>query len=164
MGRGFSRCSQSIRPEERIGCEIRPSTRCVSRHMRSTAARLVGALLVLAAGAIHLHLYFLYFHSVHVVGVLFLLNFAAGLVIGLTLLAVPHPLAVAAAVGFSAATLAAFFLSVYVGLFGYVERLRGPWQEAAGGIELAALVVLTPLLLSSLAALKPRRVRKPRAA
>jgi len=98
----------------------------------------------------HLWLYFDYFHRVHVIGALFLLNAAVATVIGVTLLVSSHPLAAAAGIGYAAATLLGFFLSVYQGLFGYVERLTGPWQEAAGGVELAAIVVLLPLLVASM--------------
>jgi len=51
---------------------------------------------------------------------------------------------------FATTTLAAFFFSVYHGLFGYVESLRGPWQEAAGGVELAALALLATFLAGAL--------------
>jgi hypothetical protein len=105
-----------------------------------------GGLLVLAAGVLHLWLYFDYFHRVHVIGVLFLLNAATAAVVGLTLFLSLHPLAAAAGVVYSAATLVGFFLSVYVGLFGYVESLTGSYQEAAAGIEFAAIAVLLPLL------------------
>ena len=111
--------------------------------------RLTGALLVFAVGAVHLYLYFDYFHSIHVVGVLFVLNAAAAAVIGALLLVSARPLVVLAGTGFAAATLAFFLLSVYHGLFGYTESLRGGWQEAAGGLELAAIAVLTPLLLAA---------------
>jgi hypothetical protein len=112
--------------------------------------RLAGGLLVLAAGGVHLWLYFDFFHEVHVIGILFLLNAAAAAIIGLVLLVSPHPLAAAAGVAFATGTLAFFFISVYHGLFGYTERLRGGWQEAAGGLELAAIVVLLPLLAAQL--------------
>jgi len=105
---------------------------------------------VLAAGAIHLWLYFDFFHRVHVVGVLFLVNAGSALVAGLALLFSGRLWALLAGIAYSAGTLVGFFLSVYHGLFGYVESLRGPWQEAAGGVELAALVLLAPLLASSL--------------
>ena len=87
-------------------------------------ARIAGGLLVLAAGALHLWLYFDYFHRVHVIGVLFLLNAAAAAVIGIALLRSSHPLAAAAGVAYAAATLTGFFLSVYVGLFGFYPRSR----------------------------------------
>ena len=109
---------------------------------------MAGGLLVLAAGGVHLYLYFDYFHVVHLVGVLFVLNAVAAAVVGGALLASPHPLAAAAGVAFAAGTLVFFFISVYHGLFGYTENLRGGWQEAAGGLELTAVVVLAPLLVA----------------
>lgn len=133
-------------------------TQSAATHLRvlrfvsllALAARVSGALLVLAAGAMHLWLYFDYFHRVHVIGVLFVVNAAVAIVIGVTLLLSPHPLAAAAGIAYAVATLGSFVLSVYRGLFGYVERLNGPWQAAAGGVELAAIAVLLPLLVASM--------------
>jgi hypothetical protein len=125
--------------------------------MVAFSARVSGGLLVLAAGALHLWLYFDFFHRVHVIGVLFVLNAVAATAIGLVLLVSSHPLAAAAGVAYSVATLGGFLLSVYHGLFGYVERLTGPWQEAAGGVELAAIVVLLPLLTASMRGRQRRR-------
>src|ERR671931_746528 len=115
----------------------------------ASAARAAGALFVLTAGAIHLWLYFDYFHAVHVVGVLFLLNAAAAAAVAIVLLASDHPISLLAGVGYAAGTIAAFLISVYHGLFGYVEALRGPWQDAAGLLELAVVVILLPLLIVS---------------
>jgi hypothetical protein len=112
----------------------------------ATLAKVSGALLVLATGALHLWLYFDYFRQVHVVGVLFLLNAAAAAVVGAALLVSDNTLVVVAGIAFAAATLGAFLLSVYHGLFGYVESLRGAWQEAAAGVEIAAIIVLLPLV------------------
>jgi hypothetical protein len=103
-------------------------------------------LLVAAAGALHLYLYFDYFHRVHVVGVLFLVNAAAGLAIGAVLLARRNVLIVLAAGGYAAGTLAAFVVSTRWGLFGYRETFWGSWQEAAGGVELAAALMAGLLL------------------
>jgi hypothetical protein len=104
------------------------------------------ALLVAAAGAIHLYLYFYYFHRVHVVGVLFLVNAAAGLLIGAVLLVRRDRLILLAALGYAVGTLAGFVVSTRWGLFGYHERFWGSWQEAAGGIELAAAFLAAVLL------------------
>jgi len=100
--------------------------------------RIATALLVAAAGAIHLYLWFDYFHRVHVVGTLFLVNAAIGLVLGAALLVSGRELLVVAALAFAVGTLAAFAASTHWGLFGYHERFWGSWQEAAGGVELAA--------------------------
>lgn len=105
------------------------------------------ALLVLAAGAIHLYLYFDYFHRVHVIGALFLVNAAAGLLIGAALLVRRDRLLLLAAFGYAVGTLAGFVVSTRWGLFGYHESFWGSWQEAAGGIELAAAFLAALLLL-----------------
>jgi hypothetical protein len=108
--------------------------------------RRAAAVLVLAAGAIHLYLWFDFFHRVHVVGTLFLVNAAAGGLLALALLLSGNALVLAAAAGYSATTLAAFFVSTKWGLFGYTESFWGRWQEAAGVIELAATLLLVTLI------------------
>jgi hypothetical protein len=105
------------------------------------------ALLVAAAGAIHLYLYFDYFHRVHVVGALFLVNAAAGFLIAALLLVRRDRLVLLAALGYSVGTLAGFAISTRWGLFGYHETFWGSWQEAAGAIELAAAFLAALLLV-----------------
>jgi hypothetical protein len=109
-------------------------------------SRRAAAVLVLAAGAIHLYLWFDFFHRVHVVGTLFLVNAAAGGLLALALLLSGNALALVAAAGYSATTLAAFFVSTKWGLFGYTESLWGRWQESAGAVELAATLLLVTLI------------------
>jgi hypothetical protein len=113
------------------------------------AARVALALLVAAAGAIHLYLYFDYFHRVHVIGGLFLVNAAAGMLIGAILLVRGDRLVVLAAGGYAVGTLAGFVVSTRWGLFGYHETFWGSWQEAAGAIELAAAFLAALLLTRS---------------
>jgi hypothetical protein len=107
------------------------------------------ALLVGTAGAIHLYLYFDYFHRVHVVGALFLVNAAAGLLIGAVLLVRRDAIVLLGAAGYAAGTLAAFVASTGWGLFGYRESFWGGWQETAGGVELAALLLAALVLVRS---------------
>ena len=114
--------------------------------------RVTLALLIAAAGAIHLYLYFDYFHRVHVVGVLFLVNAAVGLATGVALLVRRDRLVVLVAGGYAVGTLAAFAISTRWGLFGYHERFWGSWQEAAGAIELAAALLAAVLLVGGGAA------------
>lgn len=126
------------------------SARTSSTRPRTSglAATWATALLVAAAGALHLYLYFDYFHRIHVVGVLFLVNAGAGLAIGATLLAKRRVLVLLAAGGYAVGTLAAFLVSTRWGLFGYRESFWGGWQEAAGGVELAAALLAGLLLVS----------------
>ena len=112
----------------------------------AVAAQGATALLVAAAGAIHLYLWFDYFHRVHVVGALFLVNAAVGLALGAALLARRDIRVLLAAGGYAAGTLVAFAVSTRWGLFGYRETFWGSWQEAAGGVELAATVLVALLL------------------
>ena len=44
--------------------------------------------------------------------------------------------------------LAGFVISTRWGLFGYRETFWGSWQEAAGGLELAAALLVALLLAS----------------
>src|SRR5215831_15846278 len=109
--------------------------------------RVALALLVTAAGAIHLYLYFDYFHRVHVVGVLFLVNAAVGLATAVMLLLRRNRFVLLAALAYSVGTLAAFAVSTRWSLLGYHETFWGSWQDAAGGVELAA-AFLAGLLLA----------------
>jgi hypothetical protein len=104
------------------------------------------AALVAAAGALHLYLWFDYFHRVHVVGVLFLVNAGSAAAIAVALAIRTEALVVLAGVGYAAGTLVAFAVSTHWGLFGYHESFRGSWQEAAGGVEVAAVVLLAAAL------------------
>jgi hypothetical protein len=63
---------------------------------------------------------------------------------------------VVAAGGYAVGTLAAFVASTRWGLFGYRERFWGSWQEAAGGVEVAAGTAAAWLLAVRAAS---RRVR-----
>lgn len=110
------------------------------------AAEWAAALLVAAAGAIHLYLWFDYFHRVHVVGALFLVNAGAGLALGAALLVRRDVLVLLAAGGYAVGTLAAFAISTRWSLFGYRETFWGSWQEAAGGVEVAAASLVALLL------------------
>lgn len=96
----------------------------------------------------HLYLYFDYFHRVSTIGPLFLVNAAAGFVITALLLPRPQPVVTVAGILYAAGTLAGFFLSVEVGLFGFHESLHGGWQETAGLVEIAATLSLTVLLIA----------------
>jgi hypothetical protein len=117
--------------------------RPTSLHLLQAAA----AALVATAGALHLYLWFDYFHRVHVIGTLFLLNAAAAAVIAVALAVSTRPVVLLAGLAYSVGTLVAFSISVRWGLFGYRESLWGSWQKAAGGVEIAATAVIALELL-----------------
>jgi hypothetical protein len=129
-----------------------------------TSSLRVAALAVLVAGAVHLDLWAAQgYRSLHVIGPLFLLNGIAAAAIALLLVARPGPLTAALGLGYAAATLTAFFVSVYAGLFGFKEALAGTAQTVAGAAELAAAVLclfaLAPSRRRHVAPLRRTRAR-----
>ncbi|HLY94028.1 MAG TPA: hypothetical protein VKP14_04190 [Gaiellaceae bacterium] len=129
---------------------LRPLPSAPTRKRRLSPLRPAAAALIATAAALHLYLWFDYFHRVHVVGALFLANAAVGALIAVALAANGHALVLLAGAGYSATTLAAFAVSTRWGLFGYHERFWGQWQEAAGAAELAALGLLVAMLAPKL--------------
>lgn len=134
-------------PERRVGSS-RPA-------LLPTAGRVLGALLTLAMGAIHLKLWFDGYRNIPVIGPLFLLNTVGAAVLAVAVLAVPSRLlAAVAALGalFTAGTLASLVVSLTVGLFGFPETLGGELVPAALVVEALGTSVLVVL-----AALTARR-------
>lgn len=107
--------------------------------------RWAAAAAILVSGVVHFKLWwFSDYRVLHVIGPLFLLNAIAAVVIALLLAWRAHLLTELAGLGFAVATLGAFFISVYYGLFGFQEALHGTWQLTAEIAESAAIVLLTP--------------------
>lgn len=119
---------------------------------RGPAGSMAGALpgivgaSVLVSAYIHVELWFEGMARTPVIGPLFLLNAVGGLVIGVAVLLWRHWLPLLAALGFGALTLAAFWVSASVGLFGLHETATGVPQVAA---QVAEIVII----LGSVAAL-----------
>ena len=119
----------------------------MSMQRTAVVARWVAAVAILISGAEHFRLWwFNDYRVLHVIGPLFLLNAIAGLVIAVLLAWRAHPLIELAGLGFAVTTLAGFFISVYVGLFGFQEVLSGTSQLIAGIAEGVAIVLLTPMV------------------
>jgi len=102
---------------------------------------------VLVSAFVHGALYFVGMSQTPVIGPLFLLNAAGGLVIALAVLFWRHWLPLVAALGFGVLTLAAFWLSVTVGMFGFHEYAVGVAQIAAEVAEIVAIVGSAVLLV-----------------
>src|SRR4051812_40817494 len=88
--------------------------------------RIAAALAVLAVGADHLEQYAVdHYDAVPTIGTLFVVNFAASLLVVVALLApLPRPwdvLAGAAGLGIAAGSLGALLVSEHGGLFGFAE-------------------------------------------
>lgn len=115
----------------------------------------LAATAVLLSAVVHLDLWDVQnFKTIHIIGPLFLLNFIAGVVIAVVLLAWRHWLPALAAAGFGATTLIFFWWSVIWGLFGLQERATGSSQVLAESAEIAAIV----FGLTAAYCLRPKRL------
>lgn len=125
------------------------------RRRRTTtqlAPRVLGALAVLAVGAVHLEQYFaVHYRVVPVIGPLFLLNFLGATALGLLLLSPLErlvPLAALGAIGLAATSFVFLFVSENTTLFGFHEYgfrtaiVLSLAAEAATVVLLGAYLVL----------------------
>jgi len=102
--------------------------------------RVVAAAAVFLSAVVHVSLWFAGFRDVDVVGPAFMLNAIAGVVIAILLLGWRSWVPLLLAVGFGAATLGGYILSLTVGFFGHQETFGGVSQLAAAVSEVAAVV------------------------
>jgi hypothetical protein len=109
-----------------------------------TLAMLIGAALVAAASAIHLHLWATGYRAIPTIGPLFLVQGIVGSTLAVVLAASRRLFAVIAAAGFMAATIGGLLLSVYVGLFGFMDSLAAPFAGLSLAVEgVGALMLAT---------------------
>jgi hypothetical protein len=116
------------------------------------AARVLGALALLATGAVHLQQYTKLYKDVPTIGTLFVLNFAGATVIGIGLLVPIKRIAGLLALGgiALAATAFAFLLiSEHTPLFGFMEPgYDPPAIAAARAAEVVTVLSLCTFLIS----------------
>lgn len=113
------------------------------RHWR-LVLRLAGAGLLAATGAIHLDLYWTGYRSIATIGALFLLQVGAVIAVAAVVAVSASRLFAAVGAGLALATLCAYLVAVWHGLFGFAE-IRTTAGIAAGVIEVAAFAALATL-------------------
>ena len=113
--------------------------------------RVVGALLLVAAGAIHLYLWSTGYDSIDWIGPLFLVNAVGAFLLAVAVLAAPRRLLfwpAGAGALLQIGTLGGLILASTVGLFGFVESTAASyyWEsvivESVGFVVLGALAAL----------------------
>jgi hypothetical protein len=124
------------------------------------AARVLGALAILAVGAVHLQQYDKLYSEVPTIGTLFVLNFIGATAIGLALLAPVERLAgrygglavtllALAGIGQSATSFVFLWIAERTPLFGFQEPGYDPPAIAASrGAEIATVVLLGAFLIA----------------
>jgi hypothetical protein len=137
------------------------------------AARLIGALAVLATGAVHLYEFDRFYSQTPTIGTLFFLNFLGATAIGLGLLAPVERIAgrygstlllalvlagIAIAIAIAATAFAFLLISEQTPLFGFQEPGYDPTGIAAArGAEIAAVVCLAAFLTGRFGLKAPMR-------
>ena len=127
------------------------------------AARLLGALTILAVGGVHLYEYEHFYSQIPTIGTLFLLNFLGASAIGLGLLAPIERISARhgstlliglalAGIALAAVAFAFLLISQHTPLFGFREPGYDPTGiDAARATEVAAVLFLGTFLLGRLA-------------
>jgi hypothetical protein len=119
-----------------------------ANHTVVPGLRVLGALLLVAAGAIHLYLWSTGYDSIDWIGPLFLLNAIGAFVLALAVLAAPRRLLfwpAGAGALLQIGTLGGLFLSSTVGLFGFVESSAASYYWDSVIVESGGFVVLAVL-------------------
>jgi hypothetical protein len=119
-----------------------PDVRRGMRDFATATSRGLTCAAVLLSAVVHLDLWDQGFRDIHRIGPLFVLNAVAGLVIGAAVLMWRSWLPAVAAVGFGAATVIAFWISVVHGLFGVNEVATGTSEVLAEFAEYAAVALV----------------------
>jgi hypothetical protein len=133
------------------------------------ALRALGALSLLAVGAVHLQQYFTLYSSIPTIGALFVLNFVGATAIGLGLLApvgrlsdrldrVLTPLLALGGIGLAATAFVFLLISERTPLFGFMEPGYDPPAILASRVaEAATVLLLGGFLVARLAGRSARR-------
>jgi hypothetical protein len=152
----FDHSHESTRAPVRRPVDRAPS----SRGSVEWSLRIVGALSLLALGAVHLQQYFSLYSSIPTIGTLFVLNFVGATVIGLGLLAplerafgrlggVLPPLLAVGGIGLASTAFVFLFISERTPLFGFMEPGYDPAAILASRVAEAVTVVALGGFLSA---------------
>jgi hypothetical protein len=115
----------------------------VARRAGITLGIVIGSGLLAASSGIHLELWSMGYRTIPTIGPLFLVQVIAGAIFAVLLLVSRRLLMVIAAAGFMIATVVGLLLSIYVGLFGFMDTLAAPYAGLSLGVESAGAAVLS---------------------
>jgi len=125
---------------------VRPSG-SAARRAAITVGLIIGSALLAASGAIHLELWSMGYRTIPTIGPLFLIQGISGALVAALLVASRRLFLVVMAAGFMLATIGGLLLSIYFGLFGFMDTLAAPyaglslWIESSGAVLLAVIGV-----------------------
>jgi hypothetical protein len=113
-----------------------------ARRAGITLGIVIGSALLAASSGMHLELWSMGYRTIPTIGPLFLVQALAGALLAVLLLISRRLLMVVAAAGFMIATIVGLLLSIYVGLFGFMDNLAAPYAGLSLVVESVGAVVL----------------------
>jgi hypothetical protein len=102
----------------------------------------LGAALIMASAAIHLHLWATGYRHIGTIGPLFFAQGAVGILLAIVIALVRRIFVALVGALFSLASVVGLLLASHGGLFGYRTTMSVPWAKTALAIEIAAVVFL----------------------
>jgi hypothetical protein len=120
---------------------VRP-TGSAARRAGITICLIIGSALLAASGLIHLQLWSMGYRTIPTIGPLFLVQGISGAILALLLVLSRRLLFVVMAAGYMIATISGLLLSIYFGLFGFMDTLAAPYAGLSLGVESSGVVLL----------------------
>jgi hypothetical protein len=147
--RGVTVGPESHTPKSSAGATARVLTYATAAPAGTTALRVavtllivVGAVLAVYSGAVHIKLWNDGYGTIPTIGPLFLFQGIVGVLLGLVLVASRRLVVVVATAGFMVATIGGLLISVHIGLFGFVDTFAAPYASLSLAAESAGALVL----------------------
>ena len=125
-----------------LGYALVGPTGSTARKAVITLGMVVGGALAAATAAIHLDLWAGGYRNIPTIGPLFLIQGVSAVALAVLLVAWRRLVTVLVAAGFLVATIGGLLLSVYIGLFGFMDTLAAPYAGVSLAVETAGVVVL----------------------
>ena len=118
-----------------------------------------GALLLVLSAIIHLHLWSQSYQHIPTIGLLFLIQGIAGIVLAITVTVFRHLVILIGGALFAIGTIGGLLLSVNVGLFGFRDSLSAPYAAMSLIFEAGAFSVLAGAAVLTVAR-QPKSARR----
>jgi hypothetical protein len=117
------------------------------------------ALLLIASGVIHIHLWSTGYRHIPTIGPLFLMQGIVAVALGVLVAATRRLFATTLGALFAISTIGGFLLSVGIGLFGFRDTWSAPYAGMAFTVEIAATVLLSAASIGCVLRSSARSVR-----